>query len=295
MSSTADRLAASRQERYELAVLGSPIAHSQSPRLHRAAYRVLGLDWTYTSAEVTEATLPEYLVSRHDHWRGLSLTMPLKRSVLPLLDDIETVARDIGVVNTVLFDAGSQRGFNTDIGGIARALASVGLTRAATAHVFGAGATAASVLVALASLGVTEVSVFARDRDRIEWLEPIARTYGLALTADSLDRVDASATVPDVVVSTLPGNAAARLLVAEPTRRTSVLLDAAYDPWPSPLASAWAQVGGTVVSGLDMLVHQALLQVRIFVNGNPEASLENEVDVVNAMFAAVGAEARAGS
>jgi shikimate dehydrogenase len=68
-----------------LAVLGSPIAHSQSPALHTAAYAALGLDWQYDAVEVTGATLANFVASRDASWRGLSLTMPLKRDVLPLL------------------------------------------------------------------------------------------------------------------------------------------------------------------------------------------------------------------
>ncbi|WP_236713672.1 shikimate dehydrogenase family protein [Rathayibacter tanaceti] len=87
---------------YRLAVLGAPIAHSKSPALHAAAYRVLGLDWSYSAVETTEATLAA--VVSGERWHGLSLTMPLKHAVRPLLAEEDPVARTTGAVNTVLVD-----------------------------------------------------------------------------------------------------------------------------------------------------------------------------------------------
>ena len=92
------------------AVLGSPIGHSLSPVLHREAYAALGLDWEYEAHVVTEDTLEAFLACLDGSWRGLSLTMPLKRAVLPLLDSISERARQAGGANTVVLAGGRRSG-----------------------------------------------------------------------------------------------------------------------------------------------------------------------------------------
>jgi shikimate dehydrogenase len=304
-----------------LAVLGSPIAHSKSPALHAAAYSALGLDWSYEAVDVEEDALPAFIdaCARDAEWRGLSLTMPLKQAVIPLLNDVDRVASVTGAANTVLFDdseaavaelaalaendaesgSGNEhdgasvviRGFNTDVAGIVRALAAAGLTSARYVLILGGGATAASAMVAAAELGAEKVVVAARSLERSVWLEPLAHSLGLMIQIRSLGQADRTLDVPDLVVSTLPSGAATDVLFTDSTRRRATLLDVSYDPWPSAFARAWESVGGTVVSGLAMLTHQALLQVRVFVSGDPLQPLDDEDDVLAAMLEAVGIDA----
>ena len=313
----ADELAAPRR----LAVLGSPIAHSKSPALHAAAYAALGLEWTYEAVEVTADALPAFIdaCARDAEWRGLSLTMPLKQAAIPVLNEVDRVATVTGAANTVLFDdsetavaalddsdAGDEnaasdndddgtsvviRGFNTDVAGIVRALAAAGLTSARYVLILGGGATAASAMVAAAELGAEKVVVAARSLERSVWLEPLAHSLGLMIQIRSLGQADRTLDVPDLVVSTLPASAATDILFTDSTRRRATLLDVSYDPWPSTFARAWESVGGAVVSGLAMLAHQALLQVRIFAGGDPLQPLDKEDDVLAAMLAAVGIDA----
>ena len=154
-----------------LAVLGSPIAHSLSPILHSSAYKMLGLDWNYESVDVTEAGLPSFVAALGDEWRGLSLTMPLKRAILPLLNERDDLVELTGVANTVLFDRRNGpeqltlRGFNTDVAGVMDVLRDAGADTS-HAHVLGSGATAASVVVALSRLGARSVTVSARSPGR---------------------------------------------------------------------------------------------------------------------------------
>ncbi|MFE4951398.1 shikimate dehydrogenase [Leifsonia sp. NPDC056665] len=274
-----------------LAVLGSPIGHSKSPALHRAAYAALGLDWSYDQLDVSEAGLSAFLDGLDEEWRGLSLTMPLKQSVIPLLTETDRVAEQTGVANTVLLDGDDISGFNTDVAGIVRALSAAGLEGARYVHVLGGGATAASALVAAAELGAERVDVHVRDLQKSVWLEPLAHQLGLRIRIRSFAQADRSLDVPQLVISTLPGGASTEAIYTDSTRRAAVLLDVAYDPWPSVLASAWQAVGGRVVSGLAMLAQQALLQVRIFVSGDVLQPLPDEEGVLEAMLAAVGIDA----
>ncbi len=273
-----------------MAVLGSPIGHSLSPRLHSAAYRELGLDWEYGSAEVTGETLAEFIRTRDDSWRGLSLTMPLKRDVLPLLGRRHPLVVQTGSANTVLFgEVGDQvvlSGFNTDVYGITGAFRRHGRDSLRRVHVLGGGATAASAIVASAELGATDIHLSVRTPAKAAPLVALGDTLGVAVTVGFL--AEAVTAAPDAVISTLPNRAGVDLDFPVEVRKRAVLLDVAYDPWPTPLATHWQQGGGAVIGGLEMLVLQAVGQLRIFITGDPDAPLEREEDVLAVMRAEVG-------
>jgi shikimate dehydrogenase len=264
-----------------LAVLGSPIAHSLSPALHAAAYRELGLDWRYDAVDVPEGALGAFLASLDAGWRGLSLTMPLKREVLPMLDTRTGLVTLVGAANTVLFDGGRAHGFNTDVAGIVAALGGHGVTGVARAHVLGMGATAASTLAAVAQSGADEVVVTGRREDDEE-LRRLAGALGLALT---FRRPGSPAPARiDLLVNTIPRDVDDVPGVDD----AGAFLEVIYEGWPSPRARRWLDAGRTVVSGLEMLLHQAVGQVRIFTTGDESAPLENEAGILAAMRASVG-------
>ncbi|MGW4576138.1 shikimate dehydrogenase [Streptomyces tendae] len=248
-------------DRRRAAVLGSPIAHSLSPALHRAAYAELGLvDWTYDRFDVDEAALPGFFEGLGPEWAGLSLTMPLKRAVIPLLDSVSETAASVDAVNTVvLTEDGRRTGDNTDIPGIVAALGEHGIEKAETAAILGAGATASSALAALARICTGEIAVYVRSAARADemrgWAERLDAEVRIADWADAEEALRAP-----LVVATTPAGATDALAAAVPEMPTT-LFDVLYDPWPTALAARWSAHGGAVVSGLDLLVHQAVLQV----------------------------------
>jgi len=259
------------------AVLGKPIAHSLSPTLHRAAYAALGLtDWTYDLVECDGAGLADYVNARGLEWAGLSLTMPLKRTVLPLLDHVDHLATATGGANTVVFRPEGRYGYNTDVQGIVDALTEAGAavlasTGPGSVTIIGSGATACSALAAVGELGAPGADVIARDP---------ARTAGLQATADRLglkirlrpweDLTSSDAVVPDLLISTVPAGAAdkyaERLLLSH--QAPPALLDVVYHPWPTPLAQAARAAGAIVANGYAMLLHQAAAQVELM-TGKP--------------------------
>ncbi|NUS10187.1 MAG: shikimate dehydrogenase [Streptomyces sp.] len=244
------------------AVLGSPIAHSLSPVLHRAAYAAMGLgNWRYDRFEVDEAALPAFLAGLDPaEWAGLSLTMPLKRAVIPLLDDITPTAASVEAVNTVVLGADGRRsGDNTDIPGLLAALYERGITTVPSAAVLGAGATASSALAALARICTGEVTAYVRGPERAAEMRQWGERLGVAVRTADWAGAAAALDAP-LVVATTPAGAADHLAAAVP-ERPGALFDVLYHPWPTPLAAAWAERGGTVLGGLDLLVHQAVLQV----------------------------------
>ena len=250
------------------AVLGSPIAHSLSPVLHRAAYRRLGLaGWSYGRHEVDEAGLAGFLdvVKREDaegSWAGFSLTMPLKRVVIPLLDEADPTALAVNAVNTLVFRAdGARYGANTDVAGLAAALRERGVRSVGGAAVLGAGATAGSALAALSGLVKGPITVYLRNRARLAEFDALVAHFGLEL--DPRPWADAAGAAQfELVVNTTPAGAADELAERLPNH-VGTLFDVLYHPWPTPLAAAWSERGGAVLGGQDLLVHQAVRQVEL--------------------------------
>ncbi|MET9376842.1 shikimate dehydrogenase [Streptomyces sp. NPDC002992] len=243
------------------AVLGSPIAHSLSPVLHRAAYAALGLDtWSYDRFEVDEAALPGFVAGLDDSWRGLSLTMPLKRAIIPLLDEISDTASSVEAVNTVvLTEDGRRVGDNTDIPGFVAALRERGVEKVESAAILGAGATASSALAALARICSGPVTAYVRSEARAEEMRGWGERLGVDVrTAEWGSAAEAFAS--PLVIATTPAGAT-DALAPDVTGAPGTLFDVLYHPWPTPLAAAWSARGGTVLGGLDLLVHQAVLQV----------------------------------
>lgn len=249
------------------AVLGTPIAHSLSPVLHRAAYAHLGLDWTYEAVEVDSAGLGAFLAGLDGSWRGLSLTMPLKRTVVPLVGSLDQWAELSGVANTVLLGQRRRRGCNTDIPGAVAAVRERVRGPLRSAVVLGGGATAASVLLALAELGCTTARLLVRDAARAERTVAAVAAHPGGLTPSVGDLGDPGALEADIVVSTVPAAVQTPELLAAAAGVPTVF-EVTYDPWPTPIARAAAESGRVLVSGLDLLAHQAALQVQLM-TGRP--------------------------
>lgn len=252
------------------AVLGSPIAHSRSPQLHLAAYRALGLqDWTYERIECGAEELPALVAGLGPEWVGVSVTMPGKFAALAFADERTRRAERIGSANTLVRTATGWLADNTDVDGVSGALGSV----SGSAIVLGSGGTAPAAVVALTELGASHITVAARNADNAARVAALAAEVGVPARVCTLDDADLAAAAADaaVLVNTLPADVAARY--APVLARVPVLLDAIYDPWPTPLAAAVSAAGGTVISGLQMLLHQAFTQVELF-TGRPAPRAE---------------------
>jgi len=266
------------------AVLGSPIGHSLSPVLHGAAYRALGLNnWLYGVHEVQESALPGFVTALGPEWAGLSLTMPLKEVAFEVADDVSDLAREVGAINTLVRRSdGGWSADNTDVYGVAQALREAGCSHVTSSLVLGSGATARSVVAALVMLGCQKLTLAVRSEARQETLDQ-ARRAGLEVDVLGLGQLgqmghggqvsqvsqvvsqvmDRLGDAP-VVVSTLPADAlTGRALPEGPSLQGHLLLDVVYTGWPTPLARAFEGAGASVVSGFEMLLHQAARQVHL--------------------------------
>ncbi|MEV0679546.1 shikimate dehydrogenase [Actinosynnema sp. NPDC050436] len=256
------------------AVLGSPVRHSLSPVLHNAAFRALGLDWTYGRVECDEAGVPALVRGLDASWAGLSVTMPGKRAALAVASSATPRALLVGAANTLVPVDGGWRADCTDVDGVLGALRAVcGFTSGSRAVLLGAGGTATAALVALASVGVAEVSLVVRSPERAGEARACAERAGVALAVSAWDSTDfaALAEASDVLVSTVPP--AATEPVATALAGAPCVLDVIYHPWPTPLADAVQRRGRMPATGLDMLLHQAFGQCEQF-TGRPAPRAE---------------------
>ena len=269
----------------KLSVLGSPISHSKSPAIHAAAYRVLGLDWTYDKIEVRKGGLRNFMEQLDPLWLGLSLTMPLKEEAARFANSLDAAAELTGAVNTLVRNDAGWAGYNTDVFGIVQAVRLAGVEAPKTVLILGSGATATSAVTAVKELSPNAtVLVHARNAETRGQLVAYAKELGLK--ANSVRFLTRAASRANLTIATLPGgalNAVAEKLAKKNFRPAGAILDVAYDPWPSKIASVWSKADQTIISGLEMLLWQAVAQIRIFKTGDPALQLPNEVAVVEAM------------
>ena len=272
-------------------VIGSPIEHSLSPVIHRAAWENLGVEgWEYRRIEQDETSLPEFISGLDESFRGISVTMPCKQAVMPLLDVIDPLASAVGAVNTVVPSSGVLAGFNTDVTGIAsavrRACSLAGRSAPSSALVLGARATASSALAALGELGITSSTVAARRFGGPGSVVAAASRLGVTIEQvlwSDAEAVDRAASSADLVISTLPTSAADPLAERLHVREGQILLDVVYSPRDTALRRAFESAGGVVAEGTDMLVFQAGAQVQLMTGRSPNTgvmreALEEELD-----------------
>lgn len=245
-------------------VVGSPITHSLSPVLHRAAYDALGLEgWSFHRDRVDAGDLSAYVEGLPGDWVGLAVTMPLKEEALALAADVGPEASLVGGVNTLLRSADGWRGENTDVHGLEQALrlAGLGSTPVESAAVIGSGATARSALLSLTRFGVGEVRLIVRDRVRPGAIE-LAEQLGLRVTTSRYADGPASWGMPGAVVSTVPAGATPPV-DGWALPEGAVVCDVVYAGWPTPWAANWTAQGVEVSRGETMLLHQAVRQVEL--------------------------------
>jgi shikimate dehydrogenase len=238
------------------AVVGSPISHSLSPVLHRAAYLALGLNWTYEAIEQTVESFPDFFSGLDSSWRGLSVTMPLKEVALASADEASDVARKVGAANTLIQANGEWRADNTDVMGVRNSLRAIGVDAVTQATILGGGATARSAFAALADLGARSVTVCVRRPAAGEEFREWASQWSIRVEVATLEPTANLADV-DVLIATVPFAAADSWAAVA---GQGALLDVSYHPWPTVLSQAWT---GPVASGRDLLLWQAVEQVQL--------------------------------
>ncbi len=248
------------------AVLGSPIAHSLSPLLHRRAYQLLGVDGSYEKVEVKSGGLASFLDSaRTSDWTGLSLTMPLKEEVVHLDINIDQGARISKSANTIVFsqDGTQMRALSTDKLAFDRLLQ---VKSDSKIVLLGGGGTARSALNSL-NQRVSKVEVFLRSPEKSAALFESAPDC--ELTISNFAEFDPhSLSSCDYLISTVPAGASDEiaLQLGSVSSDFSALnfVEVLYNPWPTDLLTSMRTLGAQCLDGLDLLVEQALDQIALF-------------------------------
>lgn len=258
-------------------MLGSPIAHSLSPVLHRAAYAALGLDWDYEAVECAEPSLATELTrlagADRPPYAGVSLTMPLKQAALALVDEVEPLAAALGAVNTVAFEEpgsvgnGSptrrMMGHNTDVTGLVTAVEEAGFAAGLPAlAILGGGGTARAAIGAAARMGASDCHVLIRNATAGPALVAVGERVGVRVRPAPWPRTIHDVPQVPLVVATTPAGAT-DALAASGWPGDVALVDVLYAPWPTTLAEAARRAGATVVGGLAVLVGQAVEAVAL--------------------------------
>ena len=274
----------------QLGVIGDPIAHSKSPAIHNAAYRVLKLDWSYEANRVAAGQLNNWLAALPDNWHGVSVTAPLKEEAASFAaTDLE---KTLNSANTSLRTQDGWVSYNTDVFGIVQSLRTSGIAEPKRVAIVGSGATAKSAIAAVGELYPSaKLRIAARRSEAASRLANFAR-HAFKLDAKPSSNIVGALRSADLVISTLPANQldeyakkAARGWLGRPS---GVLFDVAYEPWPSTAASLWSKADLPVISGIEMLLWQAIAQIRIFVEGDMRKEVFNEATVIHAMRDSVG-------
>ena len=256
----------------KLAVLGSPISHTLSPALHKAAYAQLGLPHTFEAIDVTVERFKDFFESLDDQWLGLSITMPLKEIAFEVATKVSSVAKQTGAINTLVLKDGVQAD-NTDVYGISKSLRNAGCTNPKTATIIGAGATTRSAIVALAGLGVEGILIIARNAQKSATCIDLGNELGISIDATS--NIQDKFFVTDVTINATPIGVADDFVSFLDSAR-GVLLDVVYNPWPTKLAAAWKAKSLTAVPGHQMLLNQAVRQIELFTGQIPDAQVMQE-------------------
>jgi len=275
------------------AVLGSPISHSKSPLLHQSAYRVLDLDCEYSAVDVPAARLRQFIETLDSSWKGFSITMPLKEEAARFASQQDEIVSLTGVANTLNLEGSGWKAYNTDVFGIQQSLGSALTEPKCHVVIIGSGATATSAIYAVFLANPhAKLTLLARNRSNARDIRDQVRTKGFDFKVGNLANFNRTVSKADVVISTLPSGQAdyyaSKLGKSKFLSPRGTLLDVAYDPWPSEIAKLWKRSELTAVSGLEMLMFQAIAQLRIFNLGSAADPLPNERAIELAMRDSLG-------
>lgn len=262
------------------AVVGDPIDHSLSPRIHSAAYKHLGLDWDYDKHQVPKGDLKSFLSSSASELSGLSVTMPLKPEAAALAKSSDDIVSLLGVANTLVRTESTWLGFNTDVFGIQQSLSSAWAEGVSTVAVLGAGATAQSALYAVyLSAPHARVSVYVRNVAAADQISLLAPKLGMRLEVFSLTDYTSN---QDLTISTVPADALGNL---SQLKQAGWLLNVNYASVNESFSASFVE--DRLVNGEVMLIWQAIAQIRLFLNGDSTQELVDEASIYVKMLEAL--------
>ena len=242
------------------AVLGSPISHSLSPRLHMSAYKHLNISGKYGSFDVPAGSLGEFLSDKTKDWTGFSLTMPLKEEVLSVAEVIDPLVKRIQSGNTLIRQGNSWSLHSTDVLGFQNAWYKENSSKPKTVLIVGSGATARAAAAAFDD-AKTSISVLHRNSEREASMHGSVNTATMKFLPWQFTNGFYES---DLVINTTPKAVLDSFAHELSHKPNGTFFDVIYNPWPTQFASAWTNAGSPVISGLDLLIAQGIEQIRLF-------------------------------
>ncbi len=260
-----------------LGIIGHPVGHSLSPRMHNAAFAADGADYVYVAMDVVPDRLPAAVGGLAAlGFVGFNVTMPHKKAILPLLDELDKTARLSGAVNTVVAGEEGLRGLNTDGSGFVEAYREAGVSLVGRrVLILGAGGAAAAIAVAVLGEGASRLYIVNRTIERAEELR--AKLSEVARGVESLvrpfDGVDKVAAEAEVLINATYLGMKKRdplPLPAESLSAEKVVCDAVYLAGAeTALIRRAREAGARTVSGERMLLYQGVQAQRIWIGREP--------------------------
>lgn len=269
-----------------LGLLGNPIGHSLSPRLHNAVFADMGINAVYLPFSLQASQLGQAIYGLQSlGFRGVNVTIPFKESVVPYMDELSVEARDCGAVNVIHFENNKMIGHNTDGAGFIQALREEDVAVKGRTMILGAGGAARSIVAALARAGMNEIEIFDIEAGRAEHLASLipvssgTRIKGRLLTEADFSR---SARESNLIINCSPVGMYPRIDAAPVENLNSVqpqtvIVDIIYNPEETRFLQLGRKQGCKTLNGVPMFVHQAALTLQILLEISPQIEFMKEV------------------
>ncbi|UCE37985.1 MAG: shikimate dehydrogenase [Thermoplasmata archaeon] len=245
-------------------IIGKPLKHTLSPKMHNAAFKKLGLDYVYDSFEIEESELANTMKNlKKRNFRGLSVTLPFKIKVMEHLDDVDELAEDLGAVNTIVNDEGKLTGYNTDSPAAVEAIRrnKIDLEHHMTILILGAGGAARAIALPLARMG-KDVVIANRTFERARELATKFKSQG-TIKVNILDDIEEIIEDVDMIINCTPvgmkGGPQGSPISPELLRKDIIVFDMVYSPKNTELVLAAQKSGAKVIYGYEMFIYQGVM------------------------------------
>ena len=244
-------------------MIGDPISHSLSPKIHRYWYECYDIKADYSKYQVNQANLSKWMAYfRDNQFKGFNVTVPLKEVIIPYLDQLDPFAKSIGAVNTVIFKDKKTIGFNTDAPGylknISQEMSETAMKNMKNCYMIGSGGASKAILSALLTLDINRIYITNRTFSKaksLEAIDPRIKVIDWEEKETVLDHIDLL-----INTTSLGMNGINPLeLNIDPLPKSTIVSDIVYKPLWTPLLLEAQQKNCKVINGIGMLIYQAAL------------------------------------
>lgn len=260
-----------------VAVIGNPIEHSLSPPMHNAAYKQMGMDYVYVAFKIEKDNLSHLIESAKTMGLvGLNVTIPYKTDIIEYLDEVDDTARRINAVNTIRFNDGIAKGYNTDGTGAVKSIEKYTELKNKKVLVLGAGGASKAITFTLLNHGINSLTIANRSRDNaIQLIDNLKKQTGFdQISYVDIEKADTILEDVDIIINTTPIGMYPNVdadtpIKTEKINENHVVMDIIYNPLETKLLKNATDNGATTISGTNMLINQGITAFEIFTDRTP--------------------------